>query len=310
MFWPRYTSNPHDHSITATASVLNTTNCQFPDTILHLIRFILNHNVFTFDNQFFIQTHGTAMGARFAPQYANIFMHKFEQDLFAAQNLRPMLYTRYIDDIFFLWTHGEESLKRQHSDINKFHPTIRLTMDYSLESVSFLDTPISIRDRHLCTSLYHKPTGNLMMLHFSSLHPKQMKTAIPYGQALCVHRICLDEEERDGLLKVFKEALIRMKYNAQLIDRQFQHATARDHNDLLRRQTHDTSNRVPSIIQYFPGVERLRHALHSLQHVIDSEIHLSQILDTTITRGNTTHHIHGRYICDSANAVYFIRCRH
>eukprot|EP00061_Rhincodon_typus_P013053 g39183.t1 len=32
-------------------------------------------------------------------------------------------------------------------------------------------------------------------------------------------------------------------------------------------------------------------------------------MDTTITRGNTTHHVHGRYSCDSANVVYLIRCR-
>eukprot|EP00061_Rhincodon_typus_P012337 g38006.t1 len=47
------------------------------------IRFILNHNIIIFDNQFFIQTHGTAMGIKFEPQYANIFMHKFKQDFFA-----------------------------------------------------------------------------------------------------------------------------------------------------------------------------------------------------------------------------------
>eukprot|EP00061_Rhincodon_typus_P002870 g18702.t1 len=101
----------HDDSIVATSSVLNTTNCQFPGTILQFICFILDHNVFTFDNQFFTWTQGTAVGTRFAPQYANIFMHRFEQDFYAAQYLQLMLYTRYIDNIFFLWTHGEESLK-------------------------------------------------------------------------------------------------------------------------------------------------------------------------------------------------------
>eukprot|EP00061_Rhincodon_typus_P014990 g42409.t1 len=70
-----YTSIPHDDGIAATASILNTNNCQFPDVILQLIHFILNHNVFTFDCQLFIQTHGTAMGNKSAPQYANIFMH-------------------------------------------------------------------------------------------------------------------------------------------------------------------------------------------------------------------------------------------
>eukprot|EP00061_Rhincodon_typus_P008629 g31406.t1 len=32
-------------------------------------------------------------------------------------------------------------------------------------------------------------------------------------------------------------------------------------------------------------------------------------MDTTITHGNTTHHVHGRYSCDSAHVVYFVRCR-
>ena len=102
-------------------------------------------------------------------------MHRFEQDLFTAQDFQPMLYTRYIDDIFFLWTHGEQSLKQLHDDINKFHPTIRLTMDYSPESVAFLDTSISMKEGHLSTSLYRKPTDNLTMLHFSSFHPKHVK---------------------------------------------------------------------------------------------------------------------------------------
>eukprot|EP00061_Rhincodon_typus_P014176 g41043.t1 len=66
---------PHDDGIAVTASILNTPNWQFPDAILQLICFILDHNAFIFDNQFFIQTHRTAMETRFAPQYTNIFMH-------------------------------------------------------------------------------------------------------------------------------------------------------------------------------------------------------------------------------------------
>ncbi|XP_067849122.1 uncharacterized protein [Heptranchias perlo] len=270
-----YTSIPHDDGITATVSVLNTNNRQSPDAILQPIRFILDHNVFTFDNQFFTQTHGTAMGTKFAPQYANIFMHKFEHDFFTAQDLQPTLYTRYIYDIFFLWTHGEESLKRLHDNINKFHPTIKLTMDYSSESVSFLDTQISIKDEHLSTSLYRKPTDNLTMLHFSSFHPNHV-----YGQALRIHRICSDEEERDGHLQTLKDALVRTGYDARLVDRQFRRATAKNRIDLLRKQTRDATNRVPFVVQYFPGAEKLHHVLRSLQHVIDDDEHLAMAIPT------------------------------
>eukprot|EP00061_Rhincodon_typus_P016388 g44580.t1 len=165
-----------------------------------------------------------------------------------------MLSTRYIDDFFFLWTHGGESLKQLHSIINKLHPTIK----------------------------------------------------------------------------------------------------AKNRNDLLREQARDTSDRVPFVAQYFPGAEKLRHVLRSLQHIIDDDEHIAKIfpmpplltfkqppnskqtivcsklpslqdnidhnaiqhcdgnlcktcriinMDTTITRGNTTHHMHGRYLCDSADVV-------
>ena len=36
-------------------------------------------NNFTFNDQHFLQIHGTAMGTHMAPSYANLFMGKFEQ---------------------------------------------------------------------------------------------------------------------------------------------------------------------------------------------------------------------------------------
>eukprot|EP00061_Rhincodon_typus_P009813 g33603.t1 len=37
------------------------------------------------------------------------------------------------------------------------------------------------------------------------------------------------------------------------------------------------SIRVPCIVQYFPGVEKLRHVLHSLQHIINDDEDLTMI---------------------------------
>eukprot|EP00061_Rhincodon_typus_P011114 g35898.t1 len=57
-------------------------------------------------------------------------------------------------------------------------------------------------------------------------------------------------------------------------------STVKNCNDLLRRQTQDTTDRVPFVIQYFPGVEKLRHVLHSLQHAINDDEHLANIFVT------------------------------
>eukprot|EP00061_Rhincodon_typus_P016609 g44917.t1 len=89
-----------------------------------------------------------------------------------------------------------------------------------------LQEPPASVDGHLSTSIYCKLTDNLTMLHFSSFHPKHVKEAIPYRPALRIHRICSDEEEHDGHLKILKDALIRMGYDAQLIDFQLRCATS------------------------------------------------------------------------------------
>ena len=83
--------------------------------IRNIILFVLKNNVFKFASCFYKQIMGTAMGTRMAPNYANLFMTQVETDMlndYEAENgLRPIIWLRYIDDIFFLWTYDEQSLK-------------------------------------------------------------------------------------------------------------------------------------------------------------------------------------------------------
>jgi len=61
---------------------------------------------------------------------------------------------------------------------------------------------------------------------------------------------------------------------------QFRCATMKNRTDILRRQTRDTADRVPFIVQYFPGAEKLCHLLRSLQHVIDDDEHHAKAIPT------------------------------
>ena len=45
---------------------------------------------------------------------------------------------RCIDDIFCIWTHGEDKLKVFLENLNQFHPNIKFTHESSTESVPFL----------------------------------------------------------------------------------------------------------------------------------------------------------------------------
>lgn len=51
-----------------------TDNLRPDDEILQLLNINLTRNDFEFNGQHFLQVHGTAMGKKFAPAYANIYM--------------------------------------------------------------------------------------------------------------------------------------------------------------------------------------------------------------------------------------------
>ena len=46
-----------------------------------------------------------------------------------------MIWWRYIDNIFFNWEHGEESLEKFLSKLNSIHPTITFAAEYSEKKV-------------------------------------------------------------------------------------------------------------------------------------------------------------------------------
>ena len=159
-----YTNIPNDQGIQACVDMLNENNIITPEitqSVIDILSLILNKNTFTFNNEHFLQIHGTAMGSPMAPTYANIFMAILERKLLneAPQDLIPIEWIRFIDDIFAIWTHGIEKLQKFITYINNFHPTIKFDYTYSYKSVSFLDTTIYINSNNkLESDLYIKPT--------------------------------------------------------------------------------------------------------------------------------------------------------
>ena len=107
------------------------------DTLTELAEVVLKNNIFEFDEKTFKQKRGTAIGTKFAPPYAILFMANLEEKMLEGFEKKPMIWWRYIDDIFFIWEHGEESLKVFIEQVNMFHSTIKFTAEYSKEEVIF-----------------------------------------------------------------------------------------------------------------------------------------------------------------------------
>ena len=85
-------------------------------------------------------------------------MADLEKKILRTAPLNPMVWRRYIDDIFFLWEHGKDSLKLFLDHLNAAHPTIKFTANYSRPEINFLDVKVKRVGNRLATDLYVKPT--------------------------------------------------------------------------------------------------------------------------------------------------------
>ena len=106
-----------------------------------------------------------------------------------------MVCFRYIDDIFFIWTHGQEKLDEFLDNLNKFHPYLSFTYEYSRKKDIFLDLDVNIIDHKIVTDLHIKGTDIHQYLHYTMSHPYHTKQSIGYGQALQVSRTCSFEND-------------------------------------------------------------------------------------------------------------------
>ena len=188
-----YTNIPNNEGILAVAAKLRQDPSKGPiaNFILDLLKLVLHSMNFTFNGDHYLQTGGTAMGTSLAPNYANLFMDRFETKALDGYPLKPLTWKRFIDDIFMIWTHGEDSLNKFIEYLNSLHETIKFTHEMSYTQIDFLDTTVKFgENRTLITTLYNKPTDTRLYLEHSSAHPNSILTKGPYGQYLRLRRIC------------------------------------------------------------------------------------------------------------------------
>ena len=123
-----YTNIPHDEGVAACEEALNSRELLIPRTadLCRLIKLILSTNSFTFNEEYYLQVHGTAMGTRMAPSYANLFMGKLEQQFLHTQE-RVLSYGGDTS-MMFLPFGPTANLPRNHSWMNLINIMIRLNL--------------------------------------------------------------------------------------------------------------------------------------------------------------------------------------
>lgn len=228
-----------------------------PDAeLLQLLDINLTRNDFEFNGEFYLQTKGTAMGKKFAPSYANLFMADWEVSALNKCTKKPLYYYRYLDDIWGVWTHSEDDFEHFLCTLNTHNPSITLKATKHFNSVDFLDTttykgPLFLTNNILDVKVFFKKTDTHALLHRSSFHPKHTFAGLIKSQLLRFHRICTQESDFYKATKVLFAALSTRGYSRSFLRRCFK--TFQERHTIL-----DTPM-LPLVVTYSKDVQKLVH---------------------------------------------------
>ena len=224
------------------------------DEICDLTNLCLRSTFFRFNDCFYEQKDGTAMGSPLSPVVANIFMEDFEGTALVTCDLPPKLWLRYVDDTFVVWQHGENHLGEFLEHLNGLHTRIDFTMEEEVSGkLPFLDVLVERKDNRLTTDIYRKPTNTNRYLNYRSSHHPRVKMGIIKTLRSRAEKICGDDRMESDERKKLKNIFMDNGYPRQKVQ-----AALRKKTGTCPKQDHGekgTNEEIKTLVlPYTPGL--------------------------------------------------------
>lgn len=245
---------------------------RFPDknrpdeAILKLLEINLTRNDFEFNSRQYLQVKGTAMGKKFAPSYANIFMAKWEEEALASWQPKPLSYYRFLDDIWGIWTGTEDQFKCFTDHLDNFHRSIKIKYTLDKVGVNFLDT-VTFKGKgfletgKLDVKVYFKDTDTHALLHKSSYHPRHTFRGIVKSQIQRFHRICTQLSDFLEAKSILFRALRKRGYSRSFLRNCV--------NKSFEKRGTDNKEMIPLITTFSGGSVPLNRMMkHNFHHFL------------------------------------------
>ena len=188
--------------------------------IIVLSELCFKNTYFSFQDQFYEQVEGAAMGSPVSPIVAHLYMEYIEQKALSTTPNSPRFWHMFVDDTFVIHKDVNKQGFLQH--INSVDPAIKFTVEDNKEdgSIPFLDTIVKPEaDGTLSITVYRKHTHTDQYLQWDSHHHHSVKFNIIHTlsrRATTVYgKPELLQQEKDHLRK----ALTRCKYPKWALDK-------------------------------------------------------------------------------------------
>jgi hypothetical protein len=183
----------------------------FPkELVLKGIKRLMENNVFTFGDRYFLQLNGTAMGTNVACMYATIY-YSFHEETQLLHLSFIKFYRRLIDDAFIIFDDTKGTFQNLKDNMNDFGPTEK-RLNWSTEEpateINFLDLTITIqKDGTIATKTFQKTMNLYLYRTPDSCQPENILYSFVYG---LIHRYYWQNTFEGDFLHVVQALLQRM----------------------------------------------------------------------------------------------------
>ena len=171
------------------------------------------------DGNIYLQTDGVSMGSPLGPLFANFYMCRVENNVIPSLNNQPVIYTRYVDDIFLVLRDINALAEIKH----KFEQLSQLHYTYELEekkSIAFLDVRVTRGTNKLETSVYTKPTNTGECINYNGIVPDKYKVSTIKTFLHRAYNTCSSWTSFSSEVDRVKQLLTNNNYPMDIIERE------------------------------------------------------------------------------------------
>jgi hypothetical protein len=214
-----------------------------------ILQFICSNNYFKYGENVFRQLNGIAMGTNVADRCANIYLDDFDNQF----SKRCLFYSRYIDDIFFVFTGNIVEYIKFKFAMNNYIQDITLTIERNITSVNFLDLTVNRNNSNKIEfRTYRKPINIYQYIPSSSNHSRATIKGFIFGEMIRHVRNNTNKNDRIANIQFFLFKLLKRGYRWNFLQRIFSKIDLDNRSQPTTKEL-PNSITIPMVIPYYPN---------------------------------------------------------
>lgn len=167
----------------------------------------------------FLQVDGVMMGSSLGPTFANYYMAHLEETVFEDHpEIAPLIYARYVDDIFVVI----ENIEQLHviRDIFEANSVLKFTFEEQRDNqLVFLDVLLNNKNGPIETSVHTKKTSTGDCINYNGICPEKYKVSTIKTFLHRAYNISSNWQLFHHEVEKIKQRLVNNNFPMKIIDR-------------------------------------------------------------------------------------------